>query len=158
MATEIREATIEDRVALAGLWGEADALHHLELPHIFSPPAYPARSPETIAAILDDPDQGLLVAHDEGAPVGLVHLTLRDRRPPLLPKRFAVVEAIVVAAVHRGTGIGRGLMIAAHCWAGDRGAEEVWLDVWEFNAGAIGFYEALGYETLSRRMRLNLDA
>jgi ribosomal protein S18 acetylase RimI-like enzyme len=44
-------------------------------------------------------------------------------------------------------------MAAAERWARARGAEEVWLDVWEFNGTAIGFYEALGYETVSRRMR-----
>jgi ribosomal protein S18 acetylase RimI-like enzyme len=156
--TSIRDARIADCSALAALWGEADALHHAALPHIFAPPVAPARSAETIAAILDDPDQGLLVADDQEVLVGLVHLTLRERRPPLVPKRFAVVEAIAVAAAHRGTGIGRSLMNSAHRWAGDRGVKEVWLDVWEFNAGAIGFYEALGYETVSRRMRLDLDA
>jgi ribosomal protein S18 acetylase RimI-like enzyme len=158
MATQIRVATIADHVALADLWGEADAFHHAALPRIYAPPPDPARSSEVIAAILDDPDQGLLVACDEERPVGLVHVTLRERRPPMLPKRFAVVEAIVVAAAHRGTGIGRSLMEAAHRWAGARGAVEIWLDVGEFNAGAIGFYEALGYETVSHRMRREFDA
>ena len=156
--THIRDATIADDSALAELWREADALHHAALPHIFAPPLDPARSPETIAAILADPDQGLLVGQDGRKIVGLVHVTLRERRPPMVPKRFAVVEAIVVAASHRGAGIGRNLMAAAHRWAGDRGAAEVWLDVWEFNSTAIGFYEALGYETVSRRMRFAFDA
>jgi ribosomal protein S18 acetylase RimI-like enzyme len=155
--TSIRDATVADHPALAVLWGEADALHHAALPHVFAPPADPARSPETIAAILNDPDQCLLVAETDEELVGLVHLTLRERHPPMVPKRFAVSEAIVVSATHRGSGIGRTLMDAAQRWSRDRGAREVWLDVWEFNAAAIGFYEALGYETVSRRMRIDLD-
>jgi len=158
MATEIRNATITDYVALARLWGEADALHHAALPHVFAPPVHPARSHETIAAILTDPDQCLLVAEVEEKLVGLVHLTLRERRPPMVPKRFAVIEAIVVSAPHRGSGIERKLMDSAQRRSRDRGAGEVWLDVWEFNAGAIGFYEALGYDTVSRRMRIDLNA
>jgi diamine N-acetyltransferase len=157
MEVVVREATMADHVGLATLWGEADALHHAALPEVFAAPPDPARSPNFVAAILGDPDQGLLVAQVESQVVGLVHLSLRERRPPMAPKRFAVVEAVVVAAAYRGGGIGRRLMAAAQGWAGERGAAEVWLDVWEFNEGAIGFYEALGYETVSRRMRKRLD-
>jgi ribosomal protein S18 acetylase RimI-like enzyme len=96
------------------------------------------------------------VAQDGPRLVGLVHLSLRERHPPMAERRFAVVEAVVVAAADRGGGIGRRLMAAAEGWARDRGAGEVWLDVWEFNAAAIGFYEALGYRTVSRRMRIDL--
>ena len=65
----------------------------------------------------------------------------------MVARRFAVVEAVVVSSADRGPGVGRMLMAAAERWARDRGAEEVWLDVWEFNDAAIGFYEVLGYET-----------
>jgi len=32
----------------------------------------------------------------------------------------------------------------------EQGATEVRLNVWEFNAGAVAFYEAPGYRTLKR--------
>jgi ribosomal protein S18 acetylase RimI-like enzyme len=43
-------------------------------------------------------------------------------------------------------------MEAAQEWARQRGARRVQLTVWEFNEGAIAFYESLGYETYSRNM------
>ena len=150
MEPKVREATLDDGDRLGELWGEADALHHAALPHVFAAPADPARSAQDVTGILDDPGQGLLVAQDGTRLVGLVHVTLRERYPPMVAKRFAVVEAVVVAAEDRGTGVGRVLMAAAERWARDRGAEEVWLDVWEFNDAAVGFYEALGYETVSQ--------
>jgi ribosomal protein S18 acetylase RimI-like enzyme len=150
---DVREATLADAATLSALWGEADSLHHAALPGVFAPPANPARAPQDVAGILGDPDQGLLIAHAGARILGLVHVTLRERYPPMVEQRFAVVEAIVVAAADRGSGVGRVLMDAAEGWARDRGAGEVWLDVWEFNEGAIGFYGALGYETVSRRMR-----
>ncbi len=131
-------------------------MHHAALPGVFAPPANPARTREDVAGILGDPDQGHLVAHVGARFAGLVHVALRERFPPMAAKRIAVVEAIVVAAADRGSGTGRILMDAAERWARDREAGEVWLDVWAFNEGAIGFYEALGYETVSRRMRRRL--
>jgi ribosomal protein S18 acetylase RimI-like enzyme len=153
MGPEVRAATLADRDRLGELWAEADALHHAALPHVFAPPADPARTAQDVAGILGDPSQHLLVAQVEVRLVGLVHVTLRERYPPMVAKRFAVVEAVVVATEDRGAGVGKVLMAAAEHWARDRGADEIWLDVWEFNDAAVGFYEALGYETVSRRMR-----
>ena len=153
MEPEVRAATLDDCDRLGALWGEADALHHAALPHVFAAPAAPARSAQDVAGILGDPGQGLLVAQDGTRLVGLVHVTLRERYPPMVAKRFAVVEAVVAATTNRGIGVGRVLMATAERWARESGAEEVWLDVWEFNDAAVGFYAALGYETVSRRMR-----
>jgi ribosomal protein S18 acetylase RimI-like enzyme len=152
MERKVREATLDDCDRLGELWGEADALHHAALPHVFAVPANPARSAQDVSGILGDPGQSLLVAQDRTRLAGLIHVTLRERYPPMVAKRFAVVEAVVVAAEDRGSGVGKVLMAAAEQWARDRGADEVWLNVWEFNDSAIGFYEALGYETVSRRM------
>jgi ribosomal protein S18 acetylase RimI-like enzyme len=153
---EIREARLSDQAGLNALWGEADALHHAALPHVFAPPTDPVRSEEAVAAILTDTDQAVFVAQIGLHLVGVVHVGLRERRPPMRTKRFAVVEAIAVTASHRGSGIGRRLMAAAERWAQDRGAAEVWLDVWTFNERAIAFYEDLGYETVSQRMRKDM--
>ena len=42
--------------------------------------------------------------------------------------------------------------MAAEAWARNHGAERLHLNVWEFNEGAIAFYEALCYTTFSRNM------
>jgi GNAT superfamily N-acetyltransferase len=52
----------------------------------------------------------------------------------------------------QGRGAGRALMNAAEAWAREHGAERLHLNVWEFNEGAIAFYERLGYVTFSRNM------
>jgi hypothetical protein len=38
-------------------------------------------------------------------------------------------------------------------WAAKKGLHEVEVNVFDFNKGANAFYEGLGYETTSRRMR-----
>jgi GNAT superfamily N-acetyltransferase len=43
-------------------------------------------------------------------------------------------------------------MEAAEAWAREHGATRLVLNVWEFNAGALRFYETLGYSAFSRNM------
>lgn len=73
------------------------------------------------------------------------------------PRRWAVVETLVVRDDRRRRGVGRALLEAAHAWAGARGLKEVQLNLWEVNAEARSFYEALGYRTLSRKLGRSLD-
>ena len=44
------------------------------------------------------------------------------------------------------------LLAQAHDWAAPRSAAQIELNVWEFNRGAIEFYERCGYTTASRKM------
>ena len=153
----VREASIDDHPALDSLWIEADLIHHEAWPNVFARPSDSARSREPVKATLGDPNQHLIVAEIDDRIAGFVRVTLRDRRPPFVPTRFGIVEEIVVATERRGEGIGGRLMAEAEAWARNNGVGEVWLDVWEFNENAIGFYVSLGYETITLRMRKNID-
>jgi ribosomal protein S18 acetylase RimI-like enzyme len=153
----IRNAVIADYPALDALYAEGDAYHHAGAPQSFAPAAEPARTREVIQAMLDDPHQELLVAEIGGHTVGLVHLTMRERNIPFVPKRIAVINEVVVSADQRGKGIGRQLMANAQELAASRGADEIWLDVWEFNKPALGFYESLGYQPVIRWLRKPLE-
>jgi len=154
----VREATVDDHSALNALWGEADLLHHEALPDVFAPPIEPARSLDFVKSSLYDPNQKMLVALAQEQVVGFVRVTLSDRSPPLVPGRFAIIEEIVVTAEHRGEGIGRRLMAEAEAWAMNNDAKGLWLNVWEFNESAIGIYASLGYETITLRMRKDVNS
>jgi ribosomal protein S18 acetylase RimI-like enzyme len=63
-----------------------------------------------------------------------------------------VVDTLVVKEGFRQQGIGQKLMDKVHQWAISRGANEVELNVYEFNQEAMAFYRQLGYETISQKM------
>jgi ribosomal protein S18 acetylase RimI-like enzyme len=94
-----------------------------------------------------EPGDELLVAEDAGRVVGFVRLAFR-RRPWGLA---AEVAPLVVAASHRGRGIGTHLLGAAERRAAGLGAAGLRLDVILENAGARRFYERAGYEVVSVR-------
>jgi len=150
----IREATLQDYEGLCEVFEEGDALHRDVLHHIFRKPDGPVRTKEYISGIIADENRGLFVAQVGSQIVGIVHVALQEAAPiPIKrPRRYALIENLVVAEKVRRSGIGRALVEKAHDWALSKGLSEVELMVWEFNEGSRSFYEQLGYTTASRKM------
>jgi diamine N-acetyltransferase len=104
--------------------------------------------------LIADENVALLVAEADEKLVGFGHTIVRDTPvfPVFVPRRYAIVEGIVVKSGFQNHGIGRILMDKMQEWATAKGATSIELNVYEFNKTAISFYERLGYQTLSRKM------
>jgi ribosomal protein S18 acetylase RimI-like enzyme len=155
MNIQIRRAAVKDYEAVCALYEEIDALHRTHLPQLFQKTNGPAREREYFQGLLADENVGFFVAEINGALVGFVHAFVRDAPdiPIFTPRRYAVVDCIVVKAEQQKNGFGRLLMAHMEAWAADKGAGSIELNVYEFNQGAVSFYEGLGYQTLSRKLK-----
>lgn len=160
MEISVRKATADDYSALCDLFDEIDALHRDHLPHLFQKPNGPARDQDYYLGLITDENVALLVAEAGRRLVGFVHAFVRDAPaiPVFVPRRYAVVDSIVVTSGFQNQGIGRRLMEDAQAWAIAKGATAIELNVYEFNATAIAFYERLGYQTFSRKMSRQLKS
>jgi ribosomal protein S18 acetylase RimI-like enzyme len=158
MEINIRKAVTNDYNLLCGLFDELDALHRNELPHIFQKPGGSVREQDYYSGLIADENVGLFVAETGGKLAGFVHAIVRDTPviPVFVPRRYAVVDSIVVRSGFQNRGIGRMLMGEMEEWAMTKGATSIELNVYEFNETAISFYEKLGYRTYSRRMSMEL--
>ena len=110
MDASVRLAKPTDHHAACRLYAEADALHARERPDRFRPTDRPARSRRLFDAHLADPDQTLFVAEVDGDVVGLVRVQALERLevpdvPALTPRRYAMVQELVVAQTHQRRGI-----------------------------------------------------
>ncbi len=150
----IRPATIQDYPELCAIIAGVDTLHRRHLPNLFQEPDGPTRDRGYIQSLLADESVALFVAQAQDDVVGLVHVLVREAPPiPILvPRRYAVVDNLVVRPGFRRQGIGRALMNRAERWARERGAQTIELNVYEFNQEAIDFYRQMDYETLSRKL------
>lgn len=159
MPIKIRAAITADYAAMSALLFEGDVYHSNALPHLFRPVSGPARPREYIIRLIENLDAVVLLAEEEGDMVGLLMAEVRETPDIaiLVPRRYAVIEDIIVHEGRRGEGIGKALMQRAHAWARARGATAVELNVYEFNESARAFYETLGYTTESRKMRRSLE-
>ena len=158
MEIRIRKATADDYNTLCELFDEIDALHRNNLPHLFQKPSGSVREQEYYSGLIADENVALLVAEAGESLVGFIHAVCRDT-PPIpvfVPRRYAIVECIVVKAGFQNRGIGRILMDKMQEWAIEKNAISIELNVYEFNRTAISFYERLSYQTLSRKMSKEL--
>ncbi len=158
MEMNIRRANANDYNSMCVLFDETDRLHRDHLPHIFQEPSGEGRQGYYLSLIADE-NVALWVAEAGGKVVGFVQAIIRDTAaiPVLVPRRYAIVDSIVVKSGYQRQGIGGRLMDKAQEWAIVKGATSIELNVYEFNESAITFYEGLGYQTLSRKMHKELE-
>ena len=105
-------------------------------------------SPELQRRELNNPRFTTLLAEVEGKLAG--YAQLREGPPPAsvtTPRPIEVLRFYVGSAWH-GRGVARQLMEAAFATARARGAESIWLCVWQQNARAIAFYSREGFRTV----------
>jgi GNAT superfamily N-acetyltransferase len=156
-ACTIRPARVADLDALIALYREFHAFHVYALPAwLRLPPDDDALEVRTtLTKLLGDEDAMILVSEaDNAALVGLAeaHLRRDELHPATVAYTFGYLQSLFVTAAWRGRGVGKQLVAAAQCWAGEHGAAQMRLSCWEFAAGPIPFYEALGYTTLKRTL------
>jgi ribosomal protein S18 acetylase RimI-like enzyme len=158
MKISLREATADDYTNLFDLFDEIDSLHRENLPHRFQKASGSAREQDYYSELIENEEIGFFVAEMAEELVGFAHVNIRDTPPIpiLLPRRYAVVDSIVVKSGLQKRGIGRMLMDRMQEWAIEKGATSIELNVYEFNETAISFYEGLGYQTISRKMSKEL--
>lgn len=135
----------------------ADLLHELfTLESDFRPQR--EKQLAALRRILDHPDRGrLFVLRDAGSVVGmanaLVSISTAEGGPVL------ILEDVIVAAGHRGRGLGRRMVEHVLAWAAAEGMSRVTLLADRDNASALRFYRMLGFEESAmvvRRRRLAL--
>ena len=116
-----------------------------------------------VEAHLADTEQALFVTETDDAVAGLVRVQAFERPeiadvPALTPRRYAMVQELIVAQAHQRRGIATRLMTEAHRWARDRGLTEIQFTVYDFNQPALRLYKRLGYLPISRRLSRKLES
>lgn len=151
----IREANLNDIYKMNLLFSEVDSLHAENLPKHFRKTAQPARSNDYLISIIDNVDSHIFVAEENNTLIGLITVFLKEtpKIPILQQRKYCDIDCIVVNSSVRRQKIGLQLMNIAENWAKNRGADEMTLNVYNFNSEAVSFYNHIGYSTISRKMR-----
>lgn len=101
-------------------------------------------NPRKYQGILNDPASQLFVAEHGNSLVGFAVVKVVIPRPSGA-ESAAELQTLYVQAHFLGGGIGKSLLRAAETSARARSGEVLWLTVNAQNAGAIAFYQHLGY-------------
>lgn len=153
-----RRAQAEDCNVLLELLEEVDVIHRENLPHIFHKPDGPVQEIKSYKELISNKDTAVFFAELDGVVAGFIHAIVKNApdNPIFVPRCFVSVESIGVRPDYNRRGVGRRLLEAIEAWAKEKGAISIELNVYEFNQGAISFYERLGFNSHSRKMTKDL--
>ena len=154
----VRFARKEDYEAINALRAPVCALHSNGYPALFKP-VFAKDHQERVLKMMEDPEQDVLVAEENGQLLGfaMAEYIKREETNSIYAVHEAHIVEIGVDETSQGKGIGTALIQAVKDAAKVRGCRSVQLDVWEFNKSALRFYEKLGFVTLRRKMEQVLD-
>lgn len=149
MEIAVRSAGVDDAPTLGALNRHVQTPHAAARPDLFAPHEQAAVA-DWFATLLRQPHVLAVIAEVGGDAVGYA---LAEHRPAVVsplttPSAVLYVHHMAVAPRARRRGVGRALLGWVESAARERGADRIALDVWSFNADALGFYRALGFEEM----------
>lgn len=98
-------------------------------------------------AMLADERVHPYAAEENGEVIGLAVVRMRITPPgtPMMPRRVAFIDDVVVDEAHRGRGVGTALLNRMKALAKELQADSLELMVWAFNESAMRMYEKAGF-------------
>lgn len=154
----IRFAKEKDLERVNELRRQVNEVHVKGRPDMFKP-GFCQEMQDAVSVFLHDENKDILVAERDGHICGMacVNYVSRPETAHGLARRYYHIEEFCVDETMRRQGVGTELFSFIAADAGRRGFERVELDMWEFNEGALKFYEAVGFRTYRRLLELKVQ-
>ncbi len=154
---QLRFAAETDLEDVNRLRRQVNDVHTEGEPEIFKP-GFGDELRDYIHTVFADPSKKILVAEADGRICGFAVLNFysKPETPYMLARSYVDVEEFGVDEGCRRQGIGRALMEHIKTCALSMGYSRIELNMWEFNEGALKFYEEMGLSTYRRYMKCEL--
>ena len=153
----IKRATMEDIEGVNVIRKQVNDMHVAGEPNIFKP-GFGENMQNFVKTFLTEENKVLLVAKEEDLIVGYAALEIIEKEETdyRYALRFLEVGELGVLEGIRQKGVGGKLMEEVKRVAKEFNINEVQLNMWSFNTGALEFYEKIGYETYRRHLRIKV--
>lgn len=157
MDVSIREGTLSDYKGVNDLNCQIHGIHVQERPDIYKNTEVPLDK-DYYSCLLKDENAKVILAISEDRAIGysIFEIKVTPNRDNLVYRKIIYVDDICVDENYRGKGIGKKLFKYISEYGKGVGAHSLELSVWEFNKGAIDFYNKMGMDTKNRRMEIKL--
>ena len=108
--------------------------------------------------IREDPIKKIVVAELDGTVCGFAVLNhiVRPENPFMFVRDYLDIDEFCVDKAFRRRGAASEMIRFIRDFAKEQGFTRLELNMWEFNEGALAFYEAAGFKTYRRYMEISL--
>ena len=156
-APKVRFARDGDLERVNELRRMVNDLHVEGKPDVFKP-GFCDELRDYIHVIRADPNKEIVVAELEGRVCGFAVLNhiVRPENPFMFERDFLDIDEFAVDEACRRRGVASAMVAFIRAWAKEKGYKRLELNMWEFNRGALAFYEAAGFSTYRRYMEIFL--
>ena len=153
----IRFAREDDLERVNVLRKQVNDLHVAGKPEVFRP-GFCDELRDYIFVIMDDPQKEVVVAELDGRIIGFAVLNhiVRPENPFMFERDFLDIDEFAVDETCRRRGVAAAMIGFIRNYAKEKGYRRLELNMWEFNRGALAFYEAAGFTTFRRYMEIRL--
>ncbi|MBO5144267.1 MAG: GNAT family N-acetyltransferase [Lachnospiraceae bacterium] len=154
----VRFAKIEDLERVNELRKIVNDVHVEGRPDIFKA-GFHDELRDFIYDIWDTENKDIIVAERNGVICGFacVQYVSKPESPFMNARTFYDVDEFGVDTAFRRQGVATELIAFIREDAKKRGIDRIELNMWEFNQGALAFYESVGFQTYRRYMELGSD-
>lgn len=152
---DIRFAREDELIRINEMRKQVNDVHVEGKPEVFKP-GFSEELQNFIYYIWQDPEQDIVVADKDGELCGfaIVHHIYKPENPFMYVRDFLDIDEFCVDEHHRREGVAMALIDFIKKYAKEKGYHRIELNMWEFNEGALAFYEAAGFETYRRYMEM----
>ena len=153
----VRPAKREELARVNELRRQVNDLHVAGRPAHFRP-GFNEELQRHVYERFESEDSDVLVALEGGEVAGFatVQYVHRPEGPYTLPLDYYNVHEFGVDAAYRRHGVASAMVAFIRDYAKEAGFRRLELNMWEFNQGALAFYEAAGFQTFRRYMEMKL--
>lgn len=152
---EIRFAREDELERVNELRKQVNDLHVEGKPDVFKA-GFNDELRDHIYDIWNDPEQGIIVADADGIICGfaVVHHIYKAENPFMYERDFIDVDEFCVDERFRRQGVATAIISFMKDYTREKGVKRLELNMWEFNQGALEFYESVGFKTYRRYMEI----
>ena len=152
----VRMARPEDLDAVNRLRRQVNDVHVQGRPETFKP-GFCDELRDYLYTIWQDPAFELVVAEDGGIRgFAVLHHILKPENPYMYERKYLDIDVFCVDVACRRKGIATAMVDFIRNRAKAQGFDRIELNMWEFNRGALSFYEAVGFSTYRRYMEMKI--
>ncbi len=157
MPVSVRFAKESELERINELRKQVNDLHVSGKPEVFKP-GFGLELRDYIHAIRQDPGKRIVAAETDGKICGYAVLNhiVRPENPYMFERDYLDIDEFGVDAECRRQGVASAMIAFIRDYAKQAGFRRLELNMWEFNQGALAFYEAAGFKTFRRYMEMML--